>query len=57
MEEVSKWVLIMNYGLFYKEVSFNRDAMNIVRKAISSPDLNWKKDRYTIVVEIQEVLK
>ena len=33
----------MNYGLFYKEVSFNRDAMNIVRKAISSPDLKWKK--------------
>ena len=33
----------MNYGLFYKEVVFNKDAMNIVRRAISSPDLNWKK--------------
>ena len=45
MEEVSKWVLIMNYGLYFKEVSFNRQAMQIVRNAISSPDLNWKQGK------------
>jgi len=43
MEEVSKWVLIMNYGLYFKEVSFNKAAMNVVRNATSSPDLKWKK--------------
>ena len=33
----------MNYGLYFKEVSFNKEAMNVVRNAISSPDLKWKK--------------
>lgn len=41
MEEVSEWIL-MNYGLYYKEVVFNRQAMNIVRRAISG-DLKWIK--------------
>ena len=43
MEEVSEWFLIMNYGLYFKEVVFNRQAMDIVRVAISSPDLKWRK--------------
>ena len=42
MEEISKWFLIMNYGLFYKEVSFNTQSINIVRKAISQ-DLKFTK--------------
>ena len=41
MEEVSEWIL-MNYGLYYKEVQFNRQAMDIVRRAISG-DLKWVK--------------
>ena len=32
----------MNYGLYYKEVQFNRQAMDIVRRAISG-DLKWIK--------------
>jgi PKHD-type hydroxylase len=43
VEEVSKWILIMNYGLYFKEVTFNKRAMDIVRTAISSSDLKWKK--------------
>jgi PKHD-type hydroxylase len=43
VEEVSKWILIMNYGLYFKEVVFNRQAMDIVRAATSSPNLEWKK--------------
>jgi PKHD-type hydroxylase len=43
VEEVSEWILVMNYGLYFKEVVFNRQAMDIVRAAISSPDLEWKK--------------
>ena len=42
MEEISKWFLVMNYGLFYKEVSFNKQSINIVRKAISQ-DLKFTK--------------
>tara|TARA_E500000305_G_scaffold93126_1_gene81461 strand:+ start:282 stop:857 length:576 start_codon:yes stop_codon:yes gene_type:complete len=42
VEEISKWFLIMNYGLFYKEVSFNTQSINIVRKAISQ-DLKFTK--------------
>ena len=32
----------MNYGLYYKEVEFNRHSIDTVRKAISG-DLDWKK--------------
>jgi len=32
----------MNYGLYYKEVEFNRHSTDVVRKAISG-DLDWKK--------------
>ena len=32
----------MNYGLYYKEVEFNRHSINTVRNAISG-DLDWKK--------------
>ena len=32
----------MNYGLYYKEVVFNRQAMDIVRRAISQ-NLKWIK--------------
>ena len=32
MEEISKWFLIMNYGNYYKEVSFNKQSINVVRK-------------------------
>ena len=39
MEEVSEWIL-MNYGLYYKEVQFNRQAMQVVNNALSG-DLNW----------------
>ena len=42
MEEISKWFLVMNYGNFYKEVSFNNQSINIVRKAISQ-DLKFTK--------------
>ena len=42
MEEISKWFLIMNYGNYYKEVSFNKQSINIVRKAISQ-DLKFTK--------------
>ena len=42
MEEISKWFLVMNYGNFYKEVSFNTQSINIVRKAISQ-DLKFTK--------------
>jgi PKHD-type hydroxylase len=42
VEEISKWFLIMNYGLFYKEVSFNRQSIDTVRKAISQ-DLKFTK--------------
>jgi|SaaInlV_120m_DNA_3_1039746.scaffolds.fasta_scaffold08585_1 PKHD-type hydroxylase len=43
MEEISKWFLIMNYGLNFKQVSFNNQSIQVVRNAISSPNLNWKK--------------
>ena len=43
MEEVSEWILVMNYGLYFKEVVFNRQAMDIVRAATSSLNLEWKK--------------
>ena len=42
MEEISKWFLVMNYGHFYKEVSFNRQSIDTVRKAISQ-DLKFTK--------------
>ena len=42
MEEISKWFLVMNYGNFYKEVSFNNQSISIVRKAISQ-DLKFTK--------------
>ena len=32
----------MNYGLYYKEVEFNRQAKQVVNKAIST-DLDWKR--------------
>jgi len=32
----------MNYGLYYKEVEFNQQAIKVVRNAISG-DLNWDK--------------
>ena len=35
MEEVSEWFLVMNYGLFFKEVSFNAQSINTVRQALS----------------------
>ena len=42
MEEISKWFLIMNYGNYYKEVSFNKQSINVVRKALSQ-DLKFTK--------------
>lgn len=35
----------MNYGLFYKQVSFNNQSMNIVRSAISNTDLKWERGK------------
>ena len=40
-EEVSKWFL-MNYGLYYKEVVFNRRAMEIVNRIISA-NYKWSQ--------------
>ena len=34
----------MNYGLYYKDVVFNRQAMNIVNRVLSG-DLNWERGK------------
>jgi PKHD-type hydroxylase len=35
----------MNYGLFYKQVTFNRDSIATVQKAIATATLEWEKGR------------
>ena len=32
----------MNYGLSYKEVSFNKESIGTVKKAIATENLNWQ---------------
>ena len=41
MEEVSEWIL-MNYGLYYKQVSFNRQSMQVVNTALSGNFFTWE---------------
>ena len=35
----------MNYGLYYKEVSFNRQAMQVVNTALSGNNFKWEESR------------
>ena len=35
----------MNYGLFYKQVNFNRNSISIVQKAITTATLEWETGR------------
>ena len=35
----------MNYGLFYKQVTFNRDSIATVQKAIATATLEWEEGR------------
>ena len=35
----------MNYGLYYKEVSFNRQAMQVVNTALSGDNFKWEESR------------
>jgi len=44
MEEVSEWIL-MNYGLYYKQVSFNRQSMQVVNTALSGNNFMWEEGR------------
>ena len=46
----------MNYGLYFKEVSFNRQSVNVVRKAISQ-NLEFSKENYIVVKDQPEVQK
>ena len=35
----------MNYGLFYKQVTLNRDSIATVQKAIATTTLEWEEGR------------
>jgi len=41
MEEVSEWIL-MNYGLYFKQVSFNRQSMQVVNTALAGNNYKWE---------------
>ncbi|AIX17131.1 2OG-Fe(II) oxygenase [Synechococcus phage ACG-2014a] len=44
MEKVSIWY-VMNYGLYYKEVSFNRQSMQVVNTALTGNFFKWEDGR------------
>ena len=35
----------MNYGLYYKEVSFNRQSMQVVNTALTGDSFKWEDGR------------
>lgn len=40
MEKISVWY-VMHYGLYYKQVSFNRQSMQVVNTALSGNSFKW----------------
>jgi len=40
MEKISIWY-VMHYGLYYKQVSFNRQSMQVVNTALSGNSFKW----------------
>jgi|TARA_B100000035_G_scaffold17721_1_gene14189 PKHD-type hydroxylase len=43
MEKISKWILIMNHAIPYKIINVPKPTLNLLKRKISSIDLNWEK--------------